>query len=59
MIEGPDYQPIELLFSFIKFNLNPNLSLYDAIEDAIKRVTRNHLQSWIHHCAKNWTSNKI
>ena len=56
---SPDYQPIELLFSFIKLNLTPELSLYDSIEAALKKVTQRHLQAWILHCAKNWTSNKM
>ena len=52
---APDYQPIELAFGWIKRNLNSDLLLYEAIIERINKIESYHLQSWIRHCAKNWT----
>jgi hypothetical protein len=43
--KGPDYQPIKLVFSFIKRKLKSDLSLYDSIVDALGMIEQHHLQS--------------
>eukprot|EP01080_Neovahlkampfia_damariscottae_P011562 gene11562-4810_t len=53
---NPDYNPIELLFSFLKLKIKnyENFSLLESIEKAIEEVTEIHLQSWIHHSAYDY-----
>eukprot|EP01080_Neovahlkampfia_damariscottae_P011485 gene11485-4649_t len=38
----PDYQQIELLFSFIKRKLKFELTLHDSIVDSLGMVTQQH-----------------
>ncbi len=58
---SPDYNPIELLFSFMKQEMknHPDLSDIESIEVSLNKVTDAHLKSWIYFCYENWISDKL
>ena len=58
---SPDYNPIELLFSWIKYKVKGNvgMDIYNILFDTILEVNEEHCKSWIDHCAKNWLSEHL
>jgi transposase len=60
---SPDYQPIELLFNYLKIYLKKyykrRISVPDAIRAALESVTPQLLQSFIQKVLPNWVSNDI
>ena len=60
---SPDYNPIELAFSAMKYHLQRNgdyvrfamtdmtdREIYLALQDALYQVTPNHCYGWYRHC---------
>ena len=58
---SPDYNPIELLFSFLKLRVKDydELSIPEAIRRAISLVTQEMIQGWIKKAVRHWSSSEI
>ena len=58
---SPDYNPIELLFSFLKLRVKDydELSIPEAIRKAVSEVTKEMIQGWIKKAVRHWISDEI
>jgi transposase len=58
---SPDYNPIELLFAFLKLKIKDynHLNLPDAIRKALGEVTQEMVRGWIKKSATCWRSDEI
>jgi len=58
---SPDYNPIELMFGFVKLRVKDynHLSIPEAIRKALSDVTSEMCQGWIRHAVRHWESDAI
>jgi transposase len=58
---SPDYNPIELLFSFLKLRVKDynHLCVPDAIRKALSLVTESMVRGWIKKSVSCWLSDDI